>query len=207
MCDGRIIDRGGCPNAGLAWTYKDFAQYPLSKVRRIRQADARPEILISRWGKRLGDAWIARIYKAFRRQREEHRLLSGNDRLDLALSVIPRCAEFPAQAKVQREVRFCLPGVLHVDGAVLRAGIQDLFGCLGVPIRATIPLRRAKEEVGEIITTHAATKHETPENVREITFVDLQVAGFAADLQRMSAQHPRKPVTCHVRIVGLEGVQ
>ena len=92
-------------------------------------------------------------------------------------------------AEVQREVGSCLPGVLCVGAAVLRAGVQDLFGSLGVPIWATRALRRAQEEVGEIHASQTATKHESPENVGEIAFVDLQVSVFASELQRMPAQH------------------
>ena len=58
-----VVDAKGRADAGLAGSAKDLTQDSVAETRRIGNADARSEVVISGRGQGLGNAWIARIYE------------------------------------------------------------------------------------------------------------------------------------------------
>src|SRR5207302_10672612 len=121
---------------------KDLLQHTIAKPWRIGQADARCEVLVMCWGKRGRNARIARHHPSARGGRELCRLQSGHNGFNLSLRVVPRHAHLPAQAEIQREVRFHLPCVLTVSAPVTRSGIQKLRTAL---VEATISVSPNEE--------------------------------------------------------------
>ena len=107
-----------------------------------------------------------------------------SDGFDFALGVVPRHACFPAQTEVDRQVRLDLERILYVGAAVATAAVQKLLAAL-------IVLRwRAQQEIGKVVAGFAIrTQVEIEVSVRRagIALVDLQVAEFAAELERVAA--------------------
>src|SRR5205807_942721 len=168
---------------------------------------ARSEIVVSRWRQRLRDARVARKYQTLGRKWKHDRLLSGHKGLNLSLRVIPRHADFPAQAEVQRKIGFYLPSILHEGTAVARARIKKLQSSLGVRAVGTDGGGPAQEEVRHIASRHRAIKNELPVRAGIVAFVHLQVAEFPSQLPCMSSLGFRKHVGSHIGGVGLERIE
>ena len=105
---------------------------------------------------------------------------------NLALGVIPRHADFPAQAQVQSDIRPDLIGVLDVRATITGAGIQELLAAL---VEAD---GRTDQEIGEVGTSLAAVKGEVAIGGAGIALIDLQVAKLTADLKGMQADYLRE---------------
>ena len=120
------------------------------------------------------------------------------------MRVIPRHACFPAQAEVEREIGSYLPGVLYKRATVTRAGIQKLQGRLRVAARTR---RRANQKIRKIAAGRVAIKDEVAIGTGVVAFVDLQVAGFAAKLQRVFAHRLGEDVACHIGVIRLVRVE
>src|SRR5262249_10591129 len=105
-----VVEAKSCPDATLAGSAKNLAQRPFAEARRIGKTDARTEIIVLGWSKRLGNAGVTREYQSFGRKWKDRGLLSGNEGLKFPLRIVPRHAHFPAQAEIQRKVGFSLPG-------------------------------------------------------------------------------------------------
>jgi len=79
------------------------------------------KLFVVRWGE---CAWNSRISGNNPSKRcgwELCGLQTWHDRLNLALRVIPRHADFPAHAEVQRYIRFDLPGVFAISATITSA--------------------------------------------------------------------------------------
>src|SRR5215475_14297557 len=61
----RVVDPIRRADTGLSRPAEDFSQHSFAEAGRIGEADARTEIVVSRRGKRLGNAWITRKDEPF----------------------------------------------------------------------------------------------------------------------------------------------
>src|SRR5580692_7456177 len=84
VLDRSVVKAICCPNAGLSRTAKNLAQRPVAEARRIGKTEARTEIIVSSWSKRLGNVGITREHQACRRKGKNSGRLSGYESLQLS---------------------------------------------------------------------------------------------------------------------------
>ena len=122
---------------------------------------------------------------------------SRNDGLDLSLCVVPRLAKFPAKPKIKSQVRLQFVGILTVNAAVVRAGIEELLTALVVAGGG------AQQEVGKVNAGLKAGESEVAIGSAGVPFVDLQRTELASKLQRVRTNYFGKIVGEVPRVVGL----
>src|SRR6185437_12046334 len=175
----RVKDAEGGTNAGFARSARQLAQEAVAKIRRVRDTDARAEIVVACRCERARNAGIAGNNPTCGSGGKLSRLQPRDDGLDFALRVVPRHADFPAQPGVDREVRLGLVRVLYVKPTVARPGIQKLLAALVVIDRST------DQEIREIDSGFAAVEGKISIRSARVPLVDLEVAKFTAELHRV----------------------
>src|SRR5450631_2388374 len=93
---------------------------------RVRQAKAWREVIPARWRQGARNARIAGKNPTLRRTRKDHRLLSGNERLNLVIFFPPGGAHVVAQPKIQGQVRSGSPAILTVKAHVEAAAVRGI---------------------------------------------------------------------------------
>ena len=83
---------------------EELAHEAVGRARRVRDAEARREVLPARRRERLRDARIGREDEACRRVWIHLRLLAGDDRLDVVVLLPPRRDDVPPHAVIHRQV-------------------------------------------------------------------------------------------------------
>ncbi len=115
-----------------------FAQNAVVEIRRIRHTGARSEIVVAGGSERARNAQVFWVHPTAWSGRELGRLQAWDDSFDFAL-YRTMASHLPSQAEVEGQVRLGFVRVLHVKGAVARAGIEKLLAALvvaeGRPIR------------------------------------------------------------------------
>src|ERR1700693_4932346 len=98
-----------------------------------------------------------------------------------------------------------LPGILDEGPAILRSGIQHLFGSLDVSSTTSVA-GRAQQEVRHVRSSHRTVKGELSVRTGKVPFVHLEITEFPSSLPRMLALRFGKNVTHRIGSVGLERV-
>jgi hypothetical protein len=108
-------------------------------------------------------------------------LQAWHDSFDLTLRVVPRHADFPAQAQVQGQVRLDPERVLSKRSAIPAAGIEKLHAAL------VVILGRADQKIGEVVAGFGSVEGKVAAGRAHIALIDLQVAELAPKLQGVPA--------------------
>ena len=153
--------------------------------------------------KRAGNAGIGRIKDAGRRARKNNRLLAGHKRRDLVVLLVPRLDAIPAQAVIQREAAIDAPAILAVKTGVFVAAVE------GLKLALVVLAWHSQQEIREIRSGFGAEEKKATVELRDGIDVDLIVVKFAAEFQRVRADHLRKivePLECVSNLMQLVGV-
>ena len=171
-------------DARLAGSAENFGKQAVTRrAGRVRQADARSKIAISRRRQRARDSWVARIDNACRRIRENDRLLIWHERRDLIVFLIPGLNAIPAQAVVKREIARQPPTVLGEEADIFVASVKSL------QLALVVLAGRSQKKVREIGAGFRSKEKKAAIELRDSVDVDLIVVKFTACFDRVPSNH------------------